>query len=212
MFITDRDLLAFEPDLFRDAGFVSQRLINTTGSISSGKLNITGADFAATGVTVGHVVVHNGTPMEVLLRNSATQVTVSLLRASAADAAIVPPNASTAAAVVFTFAPQVASAHAMVLAMLGLPAAGRGLAGEIDETAIKNPDDLRTLEALLTLGLVWAGAAAVAGPGSNAAARAEQYRLRAARERSAAVARLDANGDGVADSERRAGAGVFVRG
>lgn len=211
-FITDRDLLALDPDLFRDVGFIAQRLINATGSISSGKLTVTGADFVATGVTVGHVIVHNGLPLEIIIRNSTTQVTLSLLRASVDDAVILPPNASTAAAVVFTFAPQIAAAHAAVLRMLGLVAAGKGLPGEVDETAITNPRELAMLEALLTLGLVWSAAAAIAGPGSNAAARAEQYRQRAARERSTVVARLDVDGDGLADAERRAGAGVFVRG
>lgn len=210
--ITDRDLLAIEPDLFRDVGFVAQRLISATGSISSGKLTISGADFAVAGVTAGHVVVHNNVPLEVIIRNSATQVTLSLLRASIDDVAIPPANAGVAAAVVFTFAPQIAAAHAAVLRMLGLPAAGKGLTGEADETAVTNPCDLAMLEALRTLSLVWAAAAAIAGPGSNAAARAEQHRLRAARERSTVTARLDVNGDGVVDAERRAGMGVFVRG
>lgn len=113
---------------------------------------------------------------------------------------------------VFTFAPQIAAAHAAVLRMLGLPAAGTGLPGEADETAITNPRDLATLEALLTLSLVWSAAAAVAGSGGGAAARAEEYRRRAARERSTVAARLDVDGDGVVDAERRAGAGVLVRG
>jgi len=99
-----------------------------------------------------------------------------------------------------------------LLAMLNLPALGLGLVGEPDESAITNPADLRTLEALLTLHLVWAAAAAVAGSGSVQASRAESYRLRAARERSALRARLDLDGDGVPDAERRPGAAVLVRG
>jgi hypothetical protein len=211
MFITDRDLLALEPDLFRDVGFLAQRLINATGSITSGKLNITGGDFAAAGVTVGHVVVHGSQPLEITLRNSATQVNVSLLRVRTDDPPINPPNAGAAAAVVFTFAPQIAAAHAGLLMMLGLPEAGTGAFGEVDETAITNPGELRMLETLLALRTIWAAAAAVGGAGSSAAARAEQYRLRAAHERSCVRARLDLDGDGVPDAERRAGAGVFVR-
>ena len=209
--ITDRDLLALEPDLFRDVGFLAQRLINATGSISSGKLTITSGDFVAMGVTVGHIIVHNGMPMEIVLRNSAVQVTVSLLRASIDDPALTPPNAGTAATVVFTFGPQIAAAHAAVLRMLGLAAAGKGLPGETDETAITNVRDLAMLEALLTLSLIWSAAAAVTGPGSNAAARAAEYRLRASCERSVAIARLDLDGDGLADAERRAGAAMLER-
>jgi len=210
-FITDRDLLILEPDLLRDVGFLAQRLINATGSITSGKLNITGADFVAAGVTVGHVIVHGQTPMEVVFRNSASQVTVSLLRSAATDPIITPPNAATAPAVVFTFAPQIAAAHAVVLAMLGLPAAGTAAPGEPGEAAITNPQDLRMLATLLSLGLIWSAAAAVSGPHSNAASRAEHYRLRAARDRSTVVARLDVDGDGIPDAQRCAAAGVFVR-
>ena len=212
MLISDRDLLTFEPDLFRDVGFLALRLVNATGSITSGKLNVSGADLAAVGVTAGHVVLHSGVPLEVTLRNSTTQLTVSLLRASAVDPIIPPPNAATAPVVVFTFAPQIAAAHAGALLMLGLPAAGKGLPGEPDETAIVNPDDLKPLVALLALSLVWSAAAAIHGAGSGAAARAEHYRLRASRERSTAIARLDVDGDWVADAERRAGAAALMRG
>jgi len=155
--------------------------------------------------------VHGSQPLEITLRNSVTQVNVSLLRARADDPPINPPNAGAAAAVVFTFAPQIAAAHAGLLLMLGLPEAGQGVSGEADETAITNPGDLKLLEALLTLRLIWMAAAAVTGAGSSAAARAEQYRLRAAHERSCVRATLDLDGDGKPDAERRAGACVFVR-
>jgi hypothetical protein len=210
-FITDRDLLIQEPDLFRDAGFLAQKLITATGSITSGKLTITGSDFAAVNVTVGHVVVHGSTPLEITLRNSATQVTVSMLRASIDDAVIPPPNASTAAVSVFTFAPQISAAHATVLSMLGLAAAGKGIAGEADETAVTNPRDLATLESAIALSLIWAAAASVAGPASNAASRADYFRMHAGRERAIAAARLDLDGDGIPDAERRPGAASFLR-
>jgi len=209
--ISDRDLLILEPDLFRDVGFLAQRVINATGSITSGKLNVTGADFVTAGVNVGHVIVHGQTPLEVIFRNSASQLTVSLLRAATTDPVITPPNASTAPAIVFTFAPQIAAAHAAVLAMLGLPAAGTAAPGTPDETAITNPHELRMLAALLSLSLIWSAAAAVSGPHSNAASRAEQYRQRAARERSSVIARLDIDGDGLADAQRSAAAAAFAR-
>jgi hypothetical protein len=138
-------------------------------------------------------------------------VTVSLLRASIGDAAISPANTSSAPAVVFTFAPQIAAAHAALLTMLGLPAAGAGLPGETDESAVVNSRNLAMLESLLTLALVWSAAAALAGEGSGAALRAESYRKRASRERQVAAAKLDLDGDGVADAQRRAAAGEFVR-
>ena len=205
MFITDRDLLAIEPDLFRDIGFLAQRIVSTTGSLSGGKLTITSGDFIAAGVTVGHVIAHNGLPMEIVLRNSATQVTVSLVRASAADPVITPPNAASAAATVFTFAPQIAAAHKAVLSMLGLPAAGAALPGEPDESAIVNPDDLKPLTAHLALAAIYAAASTLSGPSSALAAKADHHRARAANARALTAARLDINGDGLADAQRQAG-------
>lgn len=211
MFTADRDLLVLEPDLFRDLGFLAQRLLSTTASINSGKLTTASNQLVALGIESGHVVLFGGRPIEVIERISETELIISLLRARRTSPILVPPAASSTPAVIFTFAPQIAAAHDALLAMLGLARAGFAAPGEPDESRIINPDDLRGLETALAMQLVYAAAGALAGPASPQAARAAHYQRVASSIRAIVRARLDLNGDGVADAERRAAAGMFTR-
>ena len=70
MFATDRDLLALEPNLFRDVGWVSQRLVVGTGSISGTTLTMSAQDvaFDGAGVGAGSVVVVDSAAYEVRAR------------------------------------------------------------------------------------------------------------------------------------------------
>ncbi len=212
MFTADRDLLAVEPDLFRDLGYLAQRLLSTTATLNAGKLTTASSQLGALGIGAGSVVLFGGVPLEVVERLSDTELTVSLLRARRTSPILPPPAAGSTPAVVFTFAPQIAAAHDAVLAMFGVARAGLAAPGEPDETRIVNPDDLRGLETALAMQLVYAAAGALAGPGSAQAARAAQYHRVASSIRAIARARLDLNGDGVADAERRAAAAMVTRG
>jgi hypothetical protein len=214
MFATDRDLLVLEPNLFRDVGWLGQRLVQGTGSVSGTTLTVAGVDFAALGVTAGHVVVVDGASLEVIARLSATTLTVSRVRAEA-DGAVVPPAAGTGLAVVIsTFRPQIALVHRQVLRMLGVAAAGEGTgaAGEIGEAQIVNAEEMRLVEAAGALHIVLASAAALAGPQSALGQRAEAFKRMFAAERGRVSARIDVDGDGVADAQRYLNAMQLFRG
>lgn len=81
-FCSDVDLLRWEPTLFRDAGFVSQTLMNGTGAISGATLTIAAGSFTAARVESGGVVTlgapHDGC-LAILSVDSATQLTLSPL-------------------------------------------------------------------------------------------------------------------------------------
>lgn len=212
MFATDRDLLVLEPNLFRDVGWLGQRLVQGTGSVSGTTLTVAGVDLAALGVTAGHVVVVDGASLEVIARLSATTLTVSRVRAEA-DSAVVPPAAGTGLAVVITtFRPQIALVHRQVLRMLGVAAVGEDAAGEISEAQIVNAEDLRLVEAAGALHIVLASAAALAGPQSALGQRAEAFKRMFAAERGRVSARIDVDGDGVADAQRYLNAMQLFRG
>lgn len=212
MFATDRDLLVLEPNLFRDVGWLGQRLVQGTGSVSGTTLTVAGVDLAALGVTAGHVVVVDGASLEVTARLSATTLTVSRVRAEA-DSAVVPPAAGTGLAVVITtFRPQIALVHRQVLRMLGVAAVGEGSGGEISEAQIVNAEDLRLVEAAGALHIVLASAAALAGPQSALGQRAEAFKRMFAAERGRVSARIDVDGDGVADAQRYLNAMQLFRG
>ena len=118
-FAQDRDLLTLEPNLFRDAGWATQRLAQGTATITGTTLTMTSdTPLDAAGVAPGNVIVVGGTAYEVLSRLAADQLVVSRLRGSAGDPAIPPsPTGGTpVAAAVYTFEPQIAEAHRQLLA------------------------------------------------------------------------------------------------
>lgn len=208
MLASDRDLLVVEPNLFRDVGWLSQRVLRASGAISGTTLTISSADgaFDTARVGAGSIVTVDGIAYEVVERLSATQATLSRPRASAADP-IVPPAAVTGKDTwVITFAPQIAAVHREVMARLGIGEGGPA------ESAIVNPSALVRLEVLGTLAMVWGAASALSGPESPAAERAAWYRSRFARERESVSVRLDLDGDGVQDAARHSGSTRMVRG
>ncbi len=213
MFATDRDLLAYEPNLFRDVSWLGQRLFAGTCNLIGTTLTAAAADFAALGVEAGHVVVVDGASFEVLARTGATTLTVSRLRGSHDGAAIPPLPGTSRPLMVTTFAPQIGLAHRQALAMLDLRAAATSAEPDaLTEAMVMNPGELRAWVALAALHLVYAALGAAAGKSDAAEPeRAEMYRRRAAAERARAVARLDTDGDGVADTVRRPSVLTLVR-
>lgn len=205
MFCTDRDLLALEPNLFRDGGWVAQRLVYGTAAIAGTTLTVSSPDveFDDAGIGEGHIALVDGTPYEVIERLSATTLTVSRLRASTSDDPIPPTPVSSKPLTIHTFNPQIAIVHRQLLAMLGLGASGSG--EDLTENEVTNPGDLTHLEALGALHLVFA---VLAGPGGGNWAdrgfsRMHLYQERFAAERSRALAYLDTDGDGLPDAARR---------
>lgn len=212
MFATDRDLLVLEPNLLRDIGWAGQRLVKGTGDVSGTTLTMTSQDvgFELAEVGPGHVVVVGGVAYEVLDTISNTQLTISRVRASAEGAALPPSPTAGAAVEVMSFRPQVAIVHAQVLRMLGIEPDEP--AGVIGEESITNGGSLALFEALGALHLVFAAASALAGAESPAAIKAGMYRDRFALERGRVAARIDTDGDGVADATRRPSVVQLVRG
>lgn len=213
MFATDRDLLVLEPSLVRDVGWAGQRVVKGTGDVSGTTLTMTSQDvgFDLAEVGAGHVVTVGGVVYEVVDALSNTQLTISRMRADPAGAAL-PPSATTGAAVeVMSYRPQIAMVHGQVLRMLGIdPDAGEEI-GVVTEASITNGPSLALLEALGALHLVFAAASALAGEGSPAAFKMGMYRDRFAAERGRAAARIDTDGDGVADATRRPSVVQLVR-
>jgi hypothetical protein len=236
MFTTDRDLLQLEPTLFRDVGWLSQRLIRTTGTLTSGVVTIDAGDLELSGVAPGQVALVNGVPLEVLAV-SPQEATLSLIRAGPGESALVPLDSGEGAVLdVYTFEPQRAIVHGQLLRMLGIdpdvPAGALGPGSTVlTEAAVLNPRSLWLVEALGTLHLIFAAAAAPIGPGGIGApesgtggggagsslgagtlwARAEMYRRRFVAERARAGALIDLDGDGIADAMRTLNVAMLVR-
>ncbi|MFN0131218.1 MAG: hypothetical protein ACKVW3_01595 [Phycisphaerales bacterium] len=205
---TDRDLLVFEPNLFRDIAWLSQRLVKATASISGTTLTISAydVDLAGAGIGPGHVVVVDGAPFEIIERLTATTATVSRLRDDPEGSPITPTPMSSKPATIHTFAPQLGMVRDQVLRLVGLEPA--------DESRVTNPDALKRLVALGALHLAYTAASAAGGEqgwSGKAWTRGQLYLQRFSDERQRAEAQIDLDGDGIADTRRRPNVGQLVR-
>ena len=213
MFATDRDLVILEPNLFRDVGWVGQRLCKGTATISGTTLTMSGVDVAldAAGIGAGHVVCVGGTSYEVIARLSASTLTISRPRGSVTDP-ILPPSAATAVeAFVTTFVPQIAIVERQILRMAGIEPEDTA-PDALAASAIVNPGSLTMLTALGALHLVYAAAGASAGGAADwMSERAAMYRERFGAARQSVRVLIDLNGDGVADATRRLNVMQLVR-
>ncbi|MGC9455369.1 MAG: hypothetical protein ACP5HU_10970 [Phycisphaerae bacterium] len=97
-FCTDRDLLGIEPSMFLGGGFPASSLVaGEDGQLSGTSFTSAGSDFPAGGVQAGMVltaygaVPAEGAALEIVSVDSATELTVSVLRGAADDEPIAPP-------------------------------------------------------------------------------------------------------------------------
>jgi hypothetical protein len=206
-FSTDRDLLALEPNLFRDVARSAQtRLSASDASIASTTLTSASSNFTGAKIAPGMVALVNDAPLEVLSVDSDTTLTISRLRDTIHDDPVPPlPVASGGALRIATFGPQRAIVHRQLLAALGLdpapadedPDSSRPHAGNV-----VNTPDLALIESLGALHLILSSAAALVGESSTLWTRAALYRDRFDHARRRLGAHLDLNSDGVADAIR----------
>ena len=201
MFATDRDLLALEPNLFRDVSFLAQTLAVTTGTLAAGVLALDDP-LPDAAVSPGYVVVLDRTPLEILSITDPSTLVVSLTRPDPSGPQILPLNRAGAPVSITTFQPQLAIIHRQLLAMLGIAPAGASGPGIIPESAILNPRDLTPAECFGALNLIYSAAAAPLSDTSPQAQRARMYQDRFAQERWRARAEIDLDGDQVAEATR----------
>lgn len=112
-FSNDADILKYEPILFGELHLPSQVLATGTGGVLSGTaLTVSGEDFVSASVAAGGVVymhssdeVLDGT-YEIVSVDSATQLTVSIVRSDSDADPVAPPAAGEISYRISTFAPQ----------------------------------------------------------------------------------------------------------
>jgi len=110
----DRDLLSIEPIIFLGAGFPSQQLTAGQNGLCIGTtFSASGADFTSTGVEAGMVLCSyatipaEGIACEIVSVDSATSLTVSILRADTDASPVPPPGQSDVSFHVRTYGAQI---------------------------------------------------------------------------------------------------------
>jgi hypothetical protein len=112
-FSNDADILKYEPILFGELHLTGQVLATGTGGVLNGTtFTASGADFVSAQVAAGCVIYLQTTDglldgaYEIVSVDSATQLTISVIRSGSDDTAVAPPSASEISHRVSTFEQQ----------------------------------------------------------------------------------------------------------
>lgn len=212
-FSTDRDLLVMEPNVFTDAAIAAQtRLSVADAAVSGTTLTSAAADFAAAGIDAGSVVLIADVAHEVVGRDDAHTLTVSLPRAQLSDAPIPGPGGTGLSLVARTFAPQAALVHDALLRLIGIDTDDPD--ATLDEDSVVSLSTMSHLETLGTLERLYASAGELIAPGgwrNTLLLKGDDYRRRFREALGRAAILLDADGDGHADRTVRPGVATLTR-
>ena len=208
-FSNDADILKYEPTLFGELHFAGQILAKGTGGVLSGTtFTASGADFVSALVAAGGVIHLQSADgvldmgVEVVSVDSATQLTVSVIRDDSENNVIAPPAATAVTYRVSTFRPQASETSNQLTEYFGIspgdPSSG------ISTADILGTDVLRGMSVFAVLSSIYATLASDS-EGDNFWKKSLYYKklFEKARERSRVS--LDIDGDGVADTTRFGG-------
>ena len=160
-FSSDTDILKYEPVLFGELHLPWQVLAKGASATLSGTtLTDAAADFVGSGIAPGGVVHLTSADgeldgaFEIVSVDSATELTVSVLRADPQDDAIAPPQASDVSYRISTFAPQVGEAAFQLTEYFGIQPGNP--TSTITVEHIIDPEVLRRVSVFLVVSSVYA--------------------------------------------------------
>ncbi|MHC5076385.1 MAG: hypothetical protein ACYTFM_08155 [Planctomycetota bacterium] len=213
-FSEDRDILKYEPELFNQYYFQSQVLgEGTGGTLSSTSFTVSGEDFISASVSPG-CVIHleatglTGCAYEVVSVDSATQLTVSVLRARVDDEPVAPPSASDVSYRISTFAPMAEEVKAELMECFGILASDTD--GEIDINDILDKEVLRRASVFLLMSRAY-GSLASEADDEHFFKKSNYYQSLYEKARQRCRIDIDINGDGEREETIGRGIGRLIR-
>jgi len=214
-FSNDVDILKFEAVLFSDLYFGWQVLCEGTGGeISGTAFSASGEDFVSAGVGAGGVIYlrsQDGTvdgAYEIASVDSATELTISVLRADEEGSAVGPGDASNVSYRVGTFLPQANEVLFELTQYFGIKP-GRP-DSEYEVSDILDMDVLRQVSVYGVLAKVYATLSKEVSEDSFGQ-KSRHYQGLFAKARERCRVSLDINGDGVAERTNIGGSIRLVR-
>lgn len=205
----DADLMVLEPGIFVEPALASMRLLQgVSGTVSGTTLTISGASFAAAGVTGGMVAAlttaDNVTTVtvEIVTVTDAGTATISVVRARDADAAVAPVVAGAVKVTVVSFRAQIAVVGDELRALVGV---ATDRANGTATPALKELTDFRMAAAFGTLALVYRMLSAVTNPTATVLSKYTVYAQAYGALRRSLKAKVDLDHDGVPETVVRSG-------
>ena len=207
-FCQDTSLLALEPVVYLDPAEVCRAIaVGTDATLAGTTLSDPAADFISAGVAAGMVLCawtiapSEGDAWEIASVDSATQLTVSVLRADAEGDAIAPPAATGLSYAVRTLAPTIVD----ISATLGERMRWAAETGGISTVDFADSAQLASTTACGVLAAVLVSRAGAASSHDANWVKAEHYRSRYQAMQLQLRLAVDADGDGVAEQTRTLG-------
>ena len=202
-FSNDVDILKYEPILFGELHLPQQVLATGTGGTLSGTtFTASGADFVSAQVCRGGVIYlqsADGTldgAYEIVSVDSATQLSVSVIRSDSEMAAIAPPAATDISYRVSTFGPQTNEVGFQLTEYFGISPGNP--ASDIDAEDILDTDVLKRVSVFAVISSVYAMLASKAKD-ENFWKKSQYYQKLFAKSKERCRLSIDAGSDGVAD-------------
>ena len=214
-FSTDADILKYEPVLSGELHLPWQVLAAGTGGTLSGtSFAASSADFISALVTAGGVIYLQSADgsldgaYEIVSVDSATQLSVSVIRADSDDVAIAPPAASDISYRVSTFRPQASEASFQLTEYFGI---GPGNpASTIDVEDVLDTNVLKRASVFAVISTVYAMLASKAKD-ENFWKKSLHYQRLFEKARERCRLSIDVDSDGVADATRMGASIQLVR-
>ena len=202
-FSTDSDILKYEPALFGELHLPGQVLAAGTGGQLSGTTFTAGAaDFESAQVAAGGVIYLRSADglldggYEIVSVDSATQLTVSVVRTDSEAQPVAPPEATDISYRISTFAPQACEVAFALTEYFGIKPGNP--ASDIDVQDVLDPAVLKGASVFAVISVVYAMLASKAGD-ENFWKKSLHYRRLFEKARQRCCVGIDLNCDGLVD-------------
>lgn len=209
-FCQDIDVMGIEPKVYLIGGLPGQTLVSgNNGQLAGATFTASGANFSAAKVEAGMVLclyrenIAEGSAYEIVSVDSATQLTISVLRADRTSPAIPPAEAagSGLSFLVRTLSPQIHRICAALSEKLRTIVESSPIAS----ARFADSQQLHITAATGTLATIFLAMAEEAGQGDVNWLKAQNYRQQFAEMQNQLRLAIDADGDGTAEQTRTLG-------
>ncbi|MHC4748547.1 MAG: hypothetical protein ACYTFW_01605 [Planctomycetota bacterium] len=214
-FSNDADILKYEPILFSELHLPWQVLVAGTGGTLSGTtFTASGADFVGAQVSVGGVVYLQSTDnsldgvYEIVSVDSATQLSISVIRSDSNNAAVAPPAATDVSYRISTFGPQANEIGFQLTEHFGISPGNP--ASDIDVEDVLDTSVLRLASVFAVISSVYAMLACKAKD-ENFWTKSFYYQKLFTKARGRCPLSIDVGSDGLADVIKVGASGRLVR-